>query len=117
MVAPVTKRQLRRLAYRVPRDPSLRPILHDALLEVYPENYERKIAFAERIAVEDRRPRVIVFDVRAMSRNRRHPSGGWLYAYYTLFAVYNASILKTNQLTSAEVPVYITRSQREGKES
>ena len=111
----MTKRQLRRLAYRVPRDPSLRPILHDALLEVYPEQYGRKIEFAERIADQNRRQQVIVFDVRAMSRDRPHPSGGRLYEYITLFAVYETRILRTDQLVPAQVPVYLTRSQRAGK--
>ena len=105
----MTKRQLRRLAYRVPRDPSLHPILHDALLEVYPEHYGEMIDLAEAVARHDRRPRAIVFDVRAMGRSVPRPSR-------SLFTLYFASGLEAEQLASAEVPVYLTRSQRAGKQ-
>lgn len=85
----MTKRQLRRLAFRVPRDESLRPILHDALLEVYPDAYEQKIAFAE--AGAGAVPRIahgVVFNPLAMAGNVPMRAGGRLHEYISLFAVY-----------------------------
>lgn len=126
----ITKRQLRRLAYRVPRDPSLRPILHDSLLEVYPVEYERAIANAERWTREDRRSRVIMFNPRAMVSGNipvarfGTPSigGGNLSDYVSLFAIYEGpsrrleTELRWNPFTVASVIVYVADPRRKAAE-
>ena len=90
---PVTKRQLRRLALQTSRYPSWRPVLQDALLEMYPEEFGRAIDEAERWAFDDRVPYVVFFRPEQMTRGtlryerfrlRRYRSRA---ARTTLFAV------------------------------
>jgi hypothetical protein len=57
-------------------------VLHDALLETFPE-YERKIEFANRLASEERRTYVVTFNPRALSRHYNREYGG-LFGTYEL---------------------------------
>ena len=57
----MTKRQLRRLALQTSRYPSWRPVLQDALLEMYPEEFERKIEAAEKEACQLRTTVAVLF--------------------------------------------------------
>lgn len=45
----MTKRQLRRLALQTSRYPSWRPVLQDALLEMYPNEFEDAISWTKRM--------------------------------------------------------------------
>ena len=119
----MNRRALRRLALQASRDASLRPVLHDALLETYPQ-YEEQIAWAYQLACEDRRPRIIVFNPRAMGRLdvpiEIGISRGRLGEFVTLFGVYelrgyfdarNLTIIARNPLRLTELPVFRTRWQ------
>lgn len=95
----ITKRQLRRLALRTSRYPSWRPVLHDALLEMYPEEFGRVIEAAEeasRRGASDgyRDTYIIVFRPGAMSARKNKPS--WL----GLFTTYAVPKYVANGLTS-----------------
>ena len=83
---PVSLRVLRRMAYQVNR-PGVRAVLHDALLERFPE-YGGLIDFAEKLAREDRRPYIIMFDPQALKKGS--DSCGNVYAAHR-FAVFSGS--------------------------
>ena len=61
-----SKQALRRMAYQV-NQPGVRSVLHDALLETFPE-YGRLIDFAERVSREDGLPHIILFNPRALKK-------------------------------------------------
>ena len=85
------KLALRRLALRARRDPSLLPVLHDALLEAFPEEYRAKIDFAERSAVSERRFYLIVFNPEMLVA--KSPRGRRLHSWGNRrFAVFELSI-------------------------
>lgn len=84
--------ELRRLALRARRHPEQTAVLHDALLETFPYEYEEKIEFAEKISRADHVPYIILFDPKALSRAGRketRTSSG-----RTLFAVYGNPVLR-----------------------
>lgn len=53
--------ELRRLAYRVPRDEDSRIVLIDALLETYPEVFLKRLELADHWAERERREQAIFF--------------------------------------------------------
>jgi len=65
--------ELRRLAYKAKRTPGMREVLHDALLETFPAEYEEAIQRAYQEA-ESHREKFIVFLPSRLSRShRKHP--------------------------------------------
>ena len=72
----MTKRQLRRLALQTSRYPSWRPVLQDALLEMYPGEFEHAIRWTEEMSKSDAEagyynPYAVVFRP-ADGRHRAH---------------------------------------------
>lgn len=113
----MNRRELRRLALRASRDASLRPVLHDALLETYPLDYEKTIAVAHGAAKEHRRAMVVVFNPLAMGRDRPVRPEFRLSEYVRLFSVYDAQHFEVdhhaalwwrhNEFRRGEVVVYL----------
>lgn len=64
--------ELRRLAYRVPRDEDARVVLVDALLETYPGVLQTKIGIAERWRERDKKEWAIFF-IPERLRKKAHP--------------------------------------------
>ena len=76
----MTKRQLRRLALQTSRNPSWLPVLQDALLEMYPNEFEYAIRWTEELSKQDAEagcfnPYAIVFRPAAMAPRERRPFG------------------------------------------
>ena len=73
----MTKRQLRRLALQTSRYPSWRPVLQDALLEMYPEEFGRAIGLAESSTARATRrgyePFAVFFIPKWMATGHRSP--------------------------------------------
>lgn len=78
--------ELRRLALRARRYPEQTFVLHDALLETFPYEYESRIDFAELLSRKEHVPYIILFDPKALSRagrtETRTASGRTLFAVY-----------------------------------
>ena len=108
----MNRRALRRLALQA-SDASLRPVLHDALLETYPREYEKSIDVAHGASKEHGRAMVVVFNPLAMGRDRPVNSLFLLSEYVSLFAVYDARHYEgaryrvSESWRRGEVPVYL----------
>ena len=78
--------ELRRLAYRAPRDPGSRYVLQDALLETVPEAFEYYIAYAHDEDARTKREHIVWFDPERLyhrksltGRNARWSPSSWFH--------------------------------------
>ena len=71
----LSNRELRRLAFHSERSLELRLLLHDALLEAYPSEYEDAITKAHEDAARRDRGQQIRFNLDQFARYRTFPGG------------------------------------------
>lgn len=124
----MTKLQLRRLAHATTRDRSMTPVLHDALLEMYPKRYQDTIDLAEREARKHGESYIVFFNPRAMV-NPPMRAGGRLHDYIGLFSIHGGAfsrypnapwhaipeIISRTPLRKGSVLVYIAGLRRRGR--
>lgn len=82
----VSKRALRRMAYQVNR-PGVRAVLHDALLETFPEQYTSKIEFAEKMAAHDHHPYIVMFNPQALKKGSDRAGNVYAANRFAVFEV------------------------------
>ena len=108
----MTKRQLRRLALQTSRNPSWRPVLQDALLEMYPDQFEHAIRWTEEMSKSDAEagyfnPYAIVFRPAAMTPRERNPFG------LRMFTTFEIPTDRRFGTSIGDVSAFIARLQRE----
>ena len=116
----MTKRQLRRLALQTSRYPSWRPVLQDALLEMYPSQFEHAIRWTEEMSKSDAEsgyynPYAIVFRPAAMVPR---PFGLRMFGLrmFTTFEIpadRRSTRSRYREASSGNVSAFIARLQRE----
>ena len=114
----MTKRQLRRLALQTSRYPSWRPVLQDALLEMYPSQFEHAIRWTEEMSKSDAEagyynPYAVVFRPGAMAPRERNPFGLRMFTTFEIPADQRRARSRYRGASIGNVSAFIARLQRE----
>lgn len=102
----ISRRELRRMAYRAGRVPGMRAVLHDALLETFPREYQHKIDAVDQWDKEHGYRHTVFFDPLALISKRVHRS------LFYMFGDVAATELRRHDPYRRVVLVYESRPKR-----